>query len=391
MLLDSPADGDLLANLRTGRAGQLEFGHVGLDTQDLGAGSGRSDVHHEDLVLGQLGDLGLLAVGRLDTQQAAQQEVVDLELGVDGGQAAAVAQDETDETVGTAQRGVDAGSDTDQTTGHGELEIVVLRKERDDPRVDGAALDLAVLILSDQTGTDLDLVVQLQHTRQDRATGHTALELLDLRTGLVDVEGPDDDHVGMGGEVADGDGDVGDDVLVDGIDVVLELGGDGDDGGAVGHGTPDELQYRLVVLQSGVFPHQVDLVLQDDDVAKLHDLDGSQVLRGLRLRAAFVTGDQEQRSVHDGGTRQHGAHENVVSGAVDEPVPCESAKNCSCPYNITPGVLTRRVSVVCIVPCIPLAHMAGRSPSRSCSSCSTSAEGTRGCRTCRSWRWRSPA
>lgn len=62
------------------------------------------------------------------------------------------------------------------------------------------------------------------------------------------------------------------------------------------------------------FPHS----LQDDDVLELHDFDGRQVLRGLRLRAAFVTGDEEEGGVHDGGTVEHGSHENVVARAVDE-------------------------------------------------------------------------
>lgn len=42
------------------------------------------------------------------------------------------------------------------------------------------------------------------------------------------------------------------------------------------------------------------------------------MLRGLGLRAGFVSGNEEKGGVHDGGARQHGAHENVVTGAVDE-------------------------------------------------------------------------
>ena len=320
VLVDSSADGDLLSHLGTGRAGQAELGGIGLNTHHLGARGGRADVNHEHFVLAQLSDLGLLAVGGLDTQQAAQQEVVDLQLGVDGGEAAAMAQDETDKTIGTAQSRVDAGTHTNQTTGNGELEVVVLGEQGDDAREDGATLDLAVLVLGDETGTDLDLVVELEHTGQDGATSDTTLEVLDLGTGLVDVEGTDDDHVRRGGEVAHGDGNVGDEMLVDGIDVVLELGGDGDDGGAVGDGTADELQDGLVVLQGTILPHQIDLVLQDDDVAELHDLDGGQVFRGLGLRARFISGNQKEGGIHDGGTRQHGTHQNIVPRAIDEPI-----------------------------------------------------------------------
>lgn len=230
----------------------------------------------------------------------------------------AQAEDEADETVGTAEGGVDAGADTDQTTGDGELEVVVLGKQRDDSREDGLALDLALAVLGDDARADLDLVAELQHTGQDGATGDTALELVNLGTGLVDVEGADDDHVGLCGEVADGDGDLGDELLADGVDVELELGGDGDDGRAVGDGAADELEDGVVVGGGAVLAHEVDLVLQDDDVVELHDLDGGQVLAGLRLGTRLVAGDEQQGGVHDGGARQHGAHEDVVAGAVDK-------------------------------------------------------------------------
>lgn len=51
---------------------------------------------------------------------------------------------------------------------------------------------------------------------------------------------------------------------------------------------------------------------------ELHDLDGGEVLRGLGLGAGFVGGDEEESGVHDGGTVEHGRHENVVPGAIDE-------------------------------------------------------------------------
>lgn len=102
MLVDSSGDGDLLANFCAGRGGQGELGRIGLDTENLGTGGGGTNVDHQNLVLSQLGNLGLLAIGGLDTQKAAEQEVVDFDLGVDGGKMAAVAQNETDETISTA-------------------------------------------------------------------------------------------------------------------------------------------------------------------------------------------------------------------------------------------------------------------------------------------------
>lgn len=82
--------------------------------------------------------------------------------------------------------------------------------------------------------------------------------------------------------------------------------------------TLDKVDNALPVLLSSLLTDEVDLVLEDNNVLKLHDLDGSQVLRGLGLRARLVTGNEEESSVHDSGTVKHGGHENVVSGAVDE-------------------------------------------------------------------------
>ncbi len=82
--------------------------------------------------------------------------------------------------------------------------------------------------------------------------------------------------------------------------------------------TLDEGEDLLVLVKRGGLLDEIDLVLEDDDVLELHDLDGSQVLRGLRLRAGLIAGDEEESGVHDGGTVQHGGHEDVVAGAVDE-------------------------------------------------------------------------
>ena len=82
--------------------------------------------------------------------------------------------------------------------------------------------------------------------------------------------------------------------------------------------TLDELGDSLLLLQSLGLSDEIDLVLQDQDIPQLHDLDGGQMFRRLRLRTGFVTGNEEEGGVHDGSTRQHCGHENVVSGTVDE-------------------------------------------------------------------------
>lgn len=112
MLLDSAGKSDLLANLGTRGASELQSGGIGLDGDDLGTSGGRTNVDHENFVLCELGDLGLLAIGSLDTEQTAEQEVVDLDLGVDGGELATETKDETDQTIGTAEGRVDTGTNT---------------------------------------------------------------------------------------------------------------------------------------------------------------------------------------------------------------------------------------------------------------------------------------
>lgn len=113
---------------------------------------------------------------------------------------------------------------------------------------------------------------------QDTATGNTTLEIVNLGTGLVDVEGTNDDHVWRKGEISDGNRDGVDDGIENGIDVDLELSRDGNDGRLLSNSSTDKLENRVIVLLSDLFSHQVDLVLQDDDVLELHDLDGGQML-----------------------------------------------------------------------------------------------------------------
>src|SRR5687768_11468532 len=141
MLLDTPTECNLLADVGAGRAGKYKLGGIVLDGGDLSAGGGRTDVDHDNLVLRKLGDLGLLAIGGTDTEQTTEEVEVDLDLAVDLRESALETEDETDETIGTAKGGVDAGSDTDETTGNGVLEVVGLGVKGDNAAENGSALE----------------------------------------------------------------------------------------------------------------------------------------------------------------------------------------------------------------------------------------------------------
>lgn len=125
---------------------------------------------------------------------------------------------------------------------------------------------------------DLDLLPHAQHALNNRAAGDAAPQVLHLLARLVHVERADDDHLGVAREVAHGHRDVVGDVLGRHVDVVPELRRDGYDRRAVGDGALDERLDVLMLLQRRRLLHQVDLVLQDDDVLQLHDLDGGEVL-----------------------------------------------------------------------------------------------------------------
>ena len=53
-------------------------------------------------------------------------------------------------------------------------------------------------------------------------------------------------------------------------------------------------------------------------MTETHNFDRRQVFRSLGLGASLIAGNQEEGSIHDGGSVQHGGHENVVSGTIDK-------------------------------------------------------------------------
>jgi hypothetical protein len=70
----------------------------------------------------------------------------------------------------------------------------------------------------------------LEHSAQDTSSCYTSLQLVHGRTGLVDVERSNHDQPRVGLEIVLGNGNLGADVFVNGVDVVFQLGRDGDDG-----------------------------------------------------------------------------------------------------------------------------------------------------------------
>ena len=85
MLLDTAAQGDLLTLACADRCGELELGKIVLNGNHAGASGHGPDVKHQDLALGELGDLPcLLCTLCSHTQQPSEKEEVDLQSKVQG-------------------------------------------------------------------------------------------------------------------------------------------------------------------------------------------------------------------------------------------------------------------------------------------------------------------
>lgn len=62
---------------------------------------------------------------------------------------------------------------------------------------DRLAFCLAGAILGDYTRSDFDFLPEAEHTRKDGTTSNTSLKFVNFSTGLVDIEGADDDEFGV--------------------------------------------------------------------------------------------------------------------------------------------------------------------------------------------------
>jgi hypothetical protein len=180
--------------------------------------------------------------------------------------------------------------------------------------------DLAALgVLTDDAGADLNLVANLQNSLKNGTTSDTSLEGVSIFSGLVDIEGTNDDHNRRSDEISERNRDAAD-VVYDDVNVILELSRDRNNWSLFSNGTRNELlDIIILLLSNSLLPHdQVDLVLNYNDVLKFHDFNGSQVLTGLRLRARLVTSNQKQSRIHDGSTGKHSGHQNIVTWAINE-------------------------------------------------------------------------
>lgn len=65
--------------------------------------------------------------------------------------------------------------------------------------------------------------------------------------------------------------------------------------------TLDKPQNALILFLRLCLANQINLVLEDDQVLQLHDFNRRKMFTGLRLRAAFVAGDEQEGGVHDLG------------------------------------------------------------------------------------------
>ncbi|GIX66298.1 HVA22-like protein, putative [Babesia caballi] len=321
VLVDPPAERDLVPDACADRPRELELGHVRLHAADAPAHGGGPDVDHEELPLLELGNLGApVPVRGLDAKEppasASDQRPPQPTSAIR--KLPDVPDDLPDQAVGPGEGRVHGGAHADQPAGHRELQVVLLGKQRDDPRDDRLALNVPVRVLRDDARPDLNLVAHFEHAVENAPAGDAALQILNLLAGLVDVERANHNHLRRQHEVALGHSHLRHQVLADDVDVVVEHGADGDDGRVVRRRAGDEPLDLLLPLDGLGLLDEFHLVLQDDDVLEPHDLDRRQVLRRLRLRARLVSCDQQHRRVHDRRAVEHGGHENVVPRAVHE-------------------------------------------------------------------------
>mmetsp|Transcript_87480 Transcript_87480/g.245616 ORF Transcript_87480/g.245616 Transcript_87480/m.245616 type:complete len:297 (+) Transcript_87480:2-892(+) len=196
VLLDPTAQSDLVAFLRAHRVRQRNFREVVfLDSEDASTCRGRADVDHENLPLLQFRNLaGLRITIGLNAKQTPKKVVLHLDLDVDAGQPARVADNMADEAIAARECRVDFGANADQAAGDCELQRIVLRRQGHDSRTDWPADHRPRGVFANNARPDLDLVADLQDALEDGTTCDATLELFHLFARLVHIERTDNDH-----------------------------------------------------------------------------------------------------------------------------------------------------------------------------------------------------
>ena len=111
------------------------------------------------------------------------------------------------------------------------MQLIILSVERNDLTENRFTAISASAVFCDYARPNFNLLTESQDARQYRATRYATFQFVYFCTGFVDVEGADDNEPWVGGEIADGDRDSFDDVLVDSVNIILQLGRDRNDGG----------------------------------------------------------------------------------------------------------------------------------------------------------------
>jgi len=94
----------------------------------------------------------------------------------------------SDQAVRTTESRVDLGTNTDQPTWDGKLEVVALGMQRDDSAEDGFAFVPTLRVLCNNTRSNLDLLTEPQNAGEDRSAGNSAFQIINFCAGFVDVE-----------------------------------------------------------------------------------------------------------------------------------------------------------------------------------------------------------
>ena len=84
-------------------------------------------------------------------------------------------------------------------------------------------------VFRDDSGAYLYFLSDPEDTRQDGTSGYATLEFLYLSTGFINIERPDNNQTRVGEEISNGYRDTFDDVLIDSVNVVFQLGRNGND------------------------------------------------------------------------------------------------------------------------------------------------------------------